>query len=174
MMGTEFNSQDYMAVNITASFGAVGDLEPKTQVVIDVAGTDKRHGYSDDKSKLPLAEQLKNEAKFVGQKAKSHMSSNAPPPHNEKTEGKGRVSVLVVTAQRFISHNAPAVPRGSGSCVATSRRPVHSIGRRQLHSLAVPIVIVAPIIPVLSKMPFVTDKPILMPVKLPGPFVTVK
>ncbi|WP_342267901.1 hypothetical protein [Candidatus Tisiphia endosymbiont of Empis tessellata] len=54
---------------------------------------DKLHGYSDDKSKLPLAEQLKNEAKFVGQKAKLHMSSKAPtspPPHNEKTEGKGR------------------------------------------------------------------------------------
>lgn len=54
---------------------------------------DKWHGYSDDKSKLPLAEQLKNEAKFVGQKVKSHMSSKAPtlpPPHNEKTEGKGR------------------------------------------------------------------------------------
>ncbi|BFD45990.1 MAG: hypothetical protein DMENIID0002_06360 [Rickettsia endosymbiont of Sergentomyia squamirostris] len=54
---------------------------------------DKWHGYSDDKSKLPLAEQLKNEAKFVGQKAKSHMSFKAPtspPPHNEKTEGKGR------------------------------------------------------------------------------------
>ncbi|KAG8328046.1 hypothetical protein J6590_006227 [Homalodisca vitripennis] len=39
-----------------------------------------------------------------------------------------------------ISHNAPAVPGGSGSCVATSRRPVHSIGRRQLHSLAVPCI----------------------------------
>ncbi|WP_341754484.1 hypothetical protein [Candidatus Tisiphia endosymbiont of Dioctria rufipes] len=39
---------------------------------------DKWHGYSDDKSKLPLAEQLKNEAKFVGKKAKSHMSSKAP------------------------------------------------------------------------------------------------
>ncbi|WP_341755706.1 hypothetical protein [Candidatus Tisiphia endosymbiont of Ptychoptera albimana] len=258
MMGTEFNSQDYMVVNITATLGKVGDLEPKTQVVIDVAGTgkiadrfisdiqtiqtnceqkspqaiidsnkalskelltvplneeqyktdmkkrvseiisdervkpetistfkkangatealaevlieqidqaiatqkdkktgklssqsindiakevaeqlnkfidnpnkytvkkftkqlvndqaassnttmprknfikriceylkDKWHGYSDDKSKLPLAEQLKNEAKFVGQKAKSYMSSKAPtlPPHNEKTEGKGR------------------------------------------------------------------------------------
>ncbi|WP_375333011.1 hypothetical protein [Candidatus Tisiphia endosymbiont of Psammoecus bipunctatus] len=54
---------------------------------------DKWHGYSDDKSKLPLAEQLKNEAKFVGQKAKSHMSSKAPtspPPHNEKTKAKGR------------------------------------------------------------------------------------
>lgn len=54
---------------------------------------DKWHGYSDDKSKLSLAEQLKNEAKFVGQKAKSHMSSKAPtssPPHNEKTESKGR------------------------------------------------------------------------------------
>lgn len=54
---------------------------------------DKWHGYSDDKSKLPLAEQLKNEAKFVGKKAKSHMSSKAPtspPPHNEKTKGKGR------------------------------------------------------------------------------------
>lgn len=54
---------------------------------------DKWHGYSDDKSKLPLAEQLKNEAKFVGKKAKSHMSSKAPtspPPHNEKTEAKGR------------------------------------------------------------------------------------
>ncbi|KAG8328354.1 hypothetical protein J6590_001021 [Homalodisca vitripennis] len=48
------------------------------------------------------------------------------------------VSVLVVIAQQFISHNAPAVPGGSGSCVATSRRPVHSIGRRQLHSLVVP------------------------------------
>lgn len=259
MMGTEFNSQDYMAVNITATLGTVGDIEPKTQVVIDVAGTgkiadrfigdiqtiqtdckqkspqaiidsnkalskelltaplneeqyktamkervakiisdegvkpetisafkkangatealadvlieqigqaiatqkdtktgklssqsindiakkaaeqlnkfidnpskytvkkftkqlvndqaassntiisrknfikriceylkDKWHGYSDDKSKLPLAEQLKNEAKFVGQKVKSHMSSKAPtspPPHKEKTEGKGR------------------------------------------------------------------------------------
>jgi hypothetical protein len=54
---------------------------------------DKWHGYSDDKSKLLLAEQLKNEAKFVGQKAKSHMSSKAPtspPPHNEKTDAKGR------------------------------------------------------------------------------------
>ncbi|WP_342272549.1 hypothetical protein [Candidatus Tisiphia endosymbiont of Parasteatoda lunata] len=41
MMGTEFNSQDYMAVNITATLGKVGDIEPKTQVVIDVAGTGK-------------------------------------------------------------------------------------------------------------------------------------
>ncbi|KAG8279426.1 hypothetical protein J6590_105763, partial [Homalodisca vitripennis] len=49
-------------------------------------------------------------------------------------------SVLVVIAQQFISHNAPAVPGGSGSCVATSRRPVHSIGRRQLHSLVVPCI----------------------------------
>lgn len=29
MIGTEFNSQDYMAVNITASLGTVGDPEPK-------------------------------------------------------------------------------------------------------------------------------------------------
>ncbi|KAG8313957.1 U3 snoRNP protein [Homalodisca vitripennis] len=50
------------------------------------------------------------------------------------------ISVLVVIAQQFISHNAPAVPGGSGSCVATSRRPVHSIGRRQLHSLVVPCI----------------------------------
>jgi hypothetical protein len=39
-MGT-FNSQDYMAVNITVSLGTVGEPEPKTQVTIDVAGTGK-------------------------------------------------------------------------------------------------------------------------------------
>ncbi|KAG8259787.1 hypothetical protein J6590_004914 [Homalodisca vitripennis] len=53
----------------------------------------------------------------------------------QQADFEKELSVLVVTAQRFISHNAPAVPGGSGSCVATSRRPVHSIGRRQLHSL---------------------------------------
>ncbi|MDR0296633.1 MAG: hypothetical protein LBH67_01420 [Rickettsia sp.] len=41
MVGTKFNSQDFMAVNITATLGTVGEAEPTQQVVIDVAGTGK-------------------------------------------------------------------------------------------------------------------------------------
>ncbi|KAG8295553.1 hypothetical protein J6590_077533 [Homalodisca vitripennis] len=73
------------------------------------------------------------------------ISGNKPQDHgvisDQTTANFEEVSVLVVIAQQFISHNAPAVPGGSGSCVATSRKPVHSIGRRQLHSLMVPCIV---------------------------------
>ncbi|MCC8484163.1 MAG: hypothetical protein LN561_06470 [Rickettsia endosymbiont of Labidopullus appendiculatus] len=39
MAGTKFDSQDFMAINITAILGTVGEAEPKQQVIIDVAGT---------------------------------------------------------------------------------------------------------------------------------------
>ncbi|WP_250311775.1 hypothetical protein [Rickettsia endosymbiont of Oedothorax gibbosus] len=39
MVGTKFNSQDFMAINITATLGKLGDTAPTEQVVIDVAGT---------------------------------------------------------------------------------------------------------------------------------------
>ncbi|HJD64248.1 MAG TPA: hypothetical protein LFW13_04540 [Rickettsia endosymbiont of Sericostoma sp.] len=39
MVGTKFNSQDFMAINITATLGKLGEAEPKQQVIIDVAGT---------------------------------------------------------------------------------------------------------------------------------------
>ncbi len=42
MVGTKFDSQDFMAINITATLGAVGNTDPTIQqVVIDVAGTGK-------------------------------------------------------------------------------------------------------------------------------------
>ncbi|MCC8399445.1 MAG: hypothetical protein LN563_02585 [Rickettsia endosymbiont of Platyusa sonomae] len=41
MVGTKFDSHDFMAVNITATLGTVGEAEPAQQVVIDVAGTGK-------------------------------------------------------------------------------------------------------------------------------------
>ncbi|WP_250311774.1 hypothetical protein [Rickettsia endosymbiont of Oedothorax gibbosus] len=39
MMGIKFNSQDFVAINITATLGKLGDTAPIEQVVIDVAGT---------------------------------------------------------------------------------------------------------------------------------------
>lgn len=39
MVGTKFNSQDFMAINITATLGKLGATVPTEQVVIDVAGT---------------------------------------------------------------------------------------------------------------------------------------
>lgn len=52
---------------------------------------DKWHGYSDNKSKLPLLEQLHDKAKNIGQEAKSHISSKISipsPPNNKKAESR--------------------------------------------------------------------------------------
>lgn len=98
MMGTEFNSQDYMAVNITASLGAVGDLEPKTQVVIDVAGTGKiaDRFISDIQTIQTNCEQKSPQAIIDSNKALSKELLTAPLNEEQyKTDMKKRVSEII-------------------------------------------------------------------------------
>ncbi|MFU7502771.1 MAG: hypothetical protein ACE1S7_05025, partial [Candidatus Tisiphia sp.] len=98
MMGTEFNSQDYMSVNITASLGAVGDLEPKTQVVIDVAGTGKVADQliSDIQTIQTNCEQKAPQAIIDSNKALSKELLTAPLNEEQyKTDMKERVSEII-------------------------------------------------------------------------------
>ncbi len=131
MMGTEFNSQDYMAVNITATLGTVGDIEPKTQVVIDVAGTGKiaDRFIGDIQAIKTSCEQKSPQAIIDSNKVLSKELLTAPLNENQyKTDMKERVAEII-SDERVKPETISAFKKANGATEALADVLIEQIGQ---------------------------------------------